>query len=564
MINGTHSTSRREFNNLNKNNPRNVQAKSTSTIFNHPDISQVAEFIRNKFYFITVNDEKKALKHFPNTHFFTTDEQLIYNNFYNDFGPLNLACVYRYCCQVNEKLSNPDYSDKQIVHYTSLNAQNRANAAFLVSCYAILYLKQSPKEAFKNLTIANSLPLRPFQDASMGVSIYKIHLPDFLSGIYKAATFGFFNFEDFDVEEYEKYDQVNNGDLNWLLPQKFLAFLGPSTEIGTNYHSPECYIDYFVKNNIVAVVRLNRKAYDPARFTQAGIMHYDMFLPDGSVPSRKILNQFLHVAETTNGPIAVHCKAGLGRTGALIAAYLIKHYKMTAREAIAWIRICRPGSVIGHQQTWLENMENNLWKAGQRYREEQLDNVDMIVHHRRGIYSIAEKSERNVQYKRHDQCSRPQCGNCYHLSLLDANTAFRIIYTIFTTILALGEADFQNLNKRKFTRIFAKLKNFHCTPEATYDKQENEKAKTAGSIRGSFKENHIITQGDRLNEIKLKRLMEHKNAANQVLINYSKQQVLRIEYKAFKGKKFICHQLIKTSSRKRKINLKKPKLLSTH
>lgn len=39
-----------------------------------------------------------------------------------------------------------------------------------------------------------------------------------------------------------------------------------------------------------------------------GIQHYDMFMPDGSDPSRKILNQFLYLAETTDGPIAVHCR----------------------------------------------------------------------------------------------------------------------------------------------------------------------------------------------------------------------------------------------------------------
>jgi len=31
----------------------------------------------------------------------------------------------------------------------------------------------------------------------------------------------------------------------------------------------------------------------------------------------------------------------------------MKHYKFTAAEAIAWIRICRPGSVIGPQQEFL-------------------------------------------------------------------------------------------------------------------------------------------------------------------------------------------------------------------
>lgn len=46
--------------------------------------------------------------------------------------------------------------------------------------------------------------------------------------------------------------------------------------------------------------------------------------------------------------------AGLGRTGTLIGCYLIKHFRFTAAEAIAWIRICRPGSIIGPQQNFLE------------------------------------------------------------------------------------------------------------------------------------------------------------------------------------------------------------------
>ena len=46
----------------------------------------------------------------------------------------------------------------------------------------------------------------------------------------------------------------------------------------------------------------------------------------------------------------------------------MKHYKLTAKEAIAWLRICRPGSVIGHQQTWLENIEKTLWQAGDQQR----------------------------------------------------------------------------------------------------------------------------------------------------------------------------------------------------
>lgn len=66
--------------------------------------------------------------------------------------------------------------------------------------------------------------------------------------------------------------------------------------------------------------------------------------------------------------VIISIKAGLGRTGSLIGAYIIKHYQMSAREVIAWMRICRPGSVIGQQQGWLEKIESWLWRQGNQFR----------------------------------------------------------------------------------------------------------------------------------------------------------------------------------------------------
>jgi hypothetical protein len=68
------------------------------------------------------------------------------------------------------------------------------------------------------------------------------------------------------------------------------------------------------------------------------------------------------------GAIAVHCKAGLGRTGTCIGAYLMKHYHFSAREVIGWMRVCRPGSVIGPQQQFMEEIQPRMWADGEAFR----------------------------------------------------------------------------------------------------------------------------------------------------------------------------------------------------
>ena len=106
------------------------------------------------------------------------------------------------------------------------------------------------------------------------------------------------------------------------------------------------------------VVRLNEAQYEKSKFTSQNIAHSDLQFIDGSVPPPSILNNFMDIAESDRGVIAIHCKAGLGRTGTLIGCYAMKHFKIPAAPFIGWIRIARPGSILGPQQHYLIEKES--------------------------------------------------------------------------------------------------------------------------------------------------------------------------------------------------------------
>lgn len=118
---------------------------------NYGEIEYSTEIIKNRLYFaVTYEDRTIVLKNTNDIFYFNVDEELIYYNYYYDFGPLNLSCLYKYCCKLNSYLQGSS-SLKRIVHYTSSDQSKRSNAAFLIGSFAVIYLKMDPRHIFRLL-----------------------------------------------------------------------------------------------------------------------------------------------------------------------------------------------------------------------------------------------------------------------------------------------------------------------------------------------------------------------------------------------------------------------------
>jgi atypical dual specificity phosphatase len=94
---------------------------------------------------------------------------------------------------------------------------------------------------------------------------------------------------------------------------------------------------------------------DPPRrdwVNDAGLLVMHVPVEDMEAPTQGQLDRCVSAIERANGQgmgVAVHCGAGLGRTGVILAAYFVAK-GVSAQNAIGKVRRLRPGSIETDEQ----------------------------------------------------------------------------------------------------------------------------------------------------------------------------------------------------------------------
>eukprot|EP00286_Rhodomonas_abbreviata_P019307 CAMPEP_0181295400 /NCGR_PEP_ID=MMETSP1101-20121128/4129_1 /TAXON_ID=46948 /ORGANISM="Rhodomonas abbreviata, Strain Caron Lab Isolate" /LENGTH=494 /DNA_ID=CAMNT_0023400153 /DNA_START=188 /DNA_END=1668 /DNA_ORIENTATION=- len=324
--------------------------------------------LEDRLYFQAVGFDPRQQ---PGTHYFSMDKVMRYVPFCADFGPFNLGMTHHFCETMRELLLNPRLAKSKLVLYTSTAAPDITNAIYLLGAFLCLHLGAHPQDAWGPFSRVANCPCIPYRDATWVPSTYDLHVQDCWAGLLQGVKAGLYNPMDFDKDEYFYYDHPTNGDMHEVVKGKFFAFKGPTGKrkpVGYGRFTllPTDYCDVFRSKGIRTVIRLNESQYDRTQLVQQGFHHHDLFFTDCSTPSDSIVDRFLKIAESSEGALAVHCLAGLGRTGTLIALWMMKHMHFTANEAMAWLRVVRPGSVIGPQQLYLKQQEERMHALGRK------------------------------------------------------------------------------------------------------------------------------------------------------------------------------------------------------
>ncbi|MFN2587093.1 MAG: dual specificity protein phosphatase family protein [Actinomycetota bacterium] len=120
-------------------------------------------------------------------------------------------------------------------------------------------------------------------------------------------------------------------------PHGVINFQVVDDQVLRGSHPREEVLPELAQRGVTTIVDLRAETnldVDQKRLKKLGITRFNIPLRDGQVPTEAQVEQFLSIIENSNGKVYVHCMAGVGRTGAMVGAYLVATGQESAAGAL--------------------------------------------------------------------------------------------------------------------------------------------------------------------------------------------------------------------------------------
>lgn len=131
-------------------------------------------------------------------------------------------------------------------------------------------------------------------------------------------------------------------NFSWLIEEK-LAGSGMPTTFDE--------LDWVLKQGVKSIVTMTENALPESWTEDVKYLHVptsDLTAPDMDKIDTAV--DFIYERINNKEAVMVHCAAGMGRTGTVLACYLVKYHKHSAKDAIDKLREKRPGSIQSETQ----------------------------------------------------------------------------------------------------------------------------------------------------------------------------------------------------------------------